>query len=36
MLDAGYLKVLVNEAAVFGDGKIHIIVNNAGFVFSQQ
>jgi 3-oxoacyl-[acyl-carrier protein] reductase len=30
MLDAEYLKVLVKKAAVFGNGKIHIIVNNAG------
>jgi 3-oxoacyl-[acyl-carrier protein] reductase len=30
MLDAEYLKVLVKKAAEFGNGKIHIIVNNAG------
>ena len=33
MLDAEYLKELVKKAAEFGNGKIHIIVNNAGFVF---
>lgn len=33
MLDAEYLKVLVKKTAEFGNGKIHIIVNNAGFVF---
>jgi len=32
MLDAEYLKVLVKKAAEFGNGKIHIIVNNAGYV----
>lgn len=32
MLDADYIKVLVKKAAEFGNGKIHIIVNNAGFV----
>jgi len=31
MLDAEYLKVLVKKAAEFGNGKIHIIVNNAGY-----
>jgi 3-oxoacyl-[acyl-carrier protein] reductase len=30
MLDAEYLKTLVKKTAVFGNGKIHIIVNNAG------
>jgi NAD(P)-dependent dehydrogenase (short-subunit alcohol dehydrogenase family) len=30
MLDAEYLKTLVKKAAEFGNGKIHIIVNNAG------
>jgi len=30
MLDAEYLKVLVKKTAEFGNGKIHIIVNNAG------
>ena len=32
MLDADYIKTLVKKAAEFGNGKIHIIVNNAGFV----
>jgi NAD(P)-dependent dehydrogenase (short-subunit alcohol dehydrogenase family) len=32
MLDAKYIKKLVHEAAEFGHGKIHIIVNNAGWV----
>jgi 3-oxoacyl-[acyl-carrier protein] reductase len=32
MLDSEYLKVLVKKAAEFGNGKIHIIVNNAGSV----
>ena len=35
MLDAEYLKVLVKKTAEFGNGKIHIIVNNAGFVFQS-
>jgi NAD(P)-dependent dehydrogenase (short-subunit alcohol dehydrogenase family) len=30
MLDAEYLKTLVKKTAEFGNGKIHIIVNNAG------
>jgi len=30
MLDAEYIKILVKKAAEFGNGKIHIIVNNAG------
>ena len=30
MLDSKYLKILVKKAAEFGNGKIHIIVNNAG------
>jgi 3-oxoacyl-[acyl-carrier protein] reductase len=30
MLDSEYIKVLVKKAAEFGNGKIHIIVNNAG------
>jgi 3-oxoacyl-[acyl-carrier protein] reductase len=30
MLDSEYLKELVKKAAEFGNGKIHIIVNNAG------
>jgi 3-oxoacyl-[acyl-carrier protein] reductase len=33
MLDAAYLKKLVAEAAAFGNGKIHIIVNNAGYTW---
>ena len=32
MLDAEYIKILVKKAAGFGNGKIHIIVNNAGYV----
>jgi NAD(P)-dependent dehydrogenase (short-subunit alcohol dehydrogenase family) len=35
MLDSEYLKVLVKKAAEFGNGKIHIIVNNAGLVPSS-
>jgi 3-oxoacyl-[acyl-carrier protein] reductase len=34
MLDAEYLKTLVKKAAEFGNGKINIIVNNAGSAFS--
>ena len=30
MLDAEYIKTLVKKAGEFGNGKIHIIVNNAG------
>jgi len=30
MLDAEYLKTLIKKTAEFGNGKIHIIVNNAG------
>jgi len=33
MLDAEYLKVLVKKTAEFGEGKIHIIVNNAGYTW---
>jgi len=33
MLDAEYLKVLVKKTAEFGNGKIHIIVNNAGYTW---
>jgi 3-oxoacyl-[acyl-carrier protein] reductase len=33
MLDSEYLKELVKKAAEFGNGRIHIIVNNAGWVF---
>ena len=32
MLDSEYLKTLVKKAGEFGNGKIHIIVNNAGLV----
>ncbi|MCJ1244770.1 hypothetical protein MMC30_001970 [Trapelia coarctata] len=33
MLDAKYIDELVKKAAVFGEGKIHILVNNAGFTW---
>lgn len=33
MLDDAYLKTLVEKAAEFGNGKIHIIVNNAGYTW---
>ncbi|OBT54732.1 3-oxoacyl-[acyl-carrier protein] reductase [Pseudogymnoascus sp. 24MN13] len=33
VLDENYLKDLVKKAAEFGNGKIHIIVNNAGFTW---
>jgi len=33
MLDAKYIDDLVKKAAEFGGGKIHIIVNNAGFTW---
>ncbi|KAI4729528.1 NAD(P)-binding protein [Aureobasidium sp. EXF-10728] len=33
MLDDTYLKTLVEKTAEFGEGKIHIIVNNAGFTW---
>ena len=33
ILDDGYIETLVQRAAEFGDGKIHIIVNNAGFTW---
>ena len=33
MLDAMYIEQLVQRAAAFGQGKIHIIVNNAGFTW---
>ncbi|KAF4636768.1 hypothetical protein G7Y89_g1307 [Cudoniella acicularis] len=33
MLDSEYLKTLVKKAAEFGDGKIHVIVNNAGYTW---
>jgi 3-oxoacyl-[acyl-carrier protein] reductase len=34
MLDAEYIKTLVEKTAEFGNGKIHIIVNNAGLVLT--
>lgn len=33
MLDASYIDDLVRRAAAFGGGKIHIIVNNAGYTY---
>ena len=33
MLNAQYIDELVKKAAGFGEGKIHIIVNNAGFTW---
>lgn len=33
VLDKGYFDVLVKKAAEFGGGKIHIIVNNAGYTW---
>ena len=33
MLDAKYIDELVKKSAEFGEGKIHIIVNNAGFTW---
>lgn len=33
MLDPGYIAVLVDKAAEFGGGKVHIIVNNAGYTY---
>lgn len=33
MLDDAYLKTLVTKAGEFGGGKIHIIVNNAGYTW---
>lgn len=33
MLNAQYIDELVKKAAEFGEGKIHIIVNNAGFTW---
>ena len=33
LLKDDYLKELVQKAAEFGGGKIHIIVNNAGFTY---
>lgn len=33
VLDPVYIKTLIAKAAEFGNGKIHIIVNNAGFTW---
>ncbi|KAK8114275.1 short-chain dehydrogenase [Apiospora kogelbergensis] len=33
VLDDAYLKALIKSAAEFGQGKIHIIVNNAGYTW---
>lgn len=33
MLDDAYIDELVKKTAEFGNGKIHIIVNNAGFTW---
>lgn len=33
LLDDKYIPELVKKAAEFGNGKIHIIVNNAGFTW---
>lgn len=33
MMDSEYIKTLVKKAAEFGNGKIHIIVNNAGYTW---
>jgi NAD(P)-dependent dehydrogenase (short-subunit alcohol dehydrogenase family) len=33
ILDDKYITTLVEKAAQFGNGKIHIIVNNAGFTW---
>lgn len=33
LLKDDYIKELVKKAAAFGGGKIHIIVNNAGFTY---
>lgn len=33
MLNSQYIDELVKKAAEFGGGKIHIIVNNAGFTW---
>ncbi len=33
MLDDAYIKTLVEKSAEFGNGKIHIIVNNAGYTW---
>lgn len=33
ILDDKYIAELVKKAAEFGDGKVHVIVNNAGFTW---
>jgi NAD(P)-dependent dehydrogenase (short-subunit alcohol dehydrogenase family) len=33
ILDDAYITTLVSKAAEFGNGKIHILVNNAGFTW---
>lgn len=33
MLDTNYISTLVSRAADFGNGKIHILVNNAGYTW---
>lgn len=33
ILDDKYIQTLVDKAAEFGNGKIHVIVNNAGFTW---
>jgi hypothetical protein len=33
VLDDAYIKTLIQKAAEFGNGKIHIIVNNAGYTW---
>jgi len=33
VMDAAYIDTLVKKSAEFGGGKIHIIVNNAGFTW---
>lgn len=33
ILDASYVETLVKRTAEFGGGKIHIIINNAGFTW---
>ncbi|RMJ20836.1 reductase, partial [Aspergillus sp. HF37] len=33
ILDEGYINELVRRAAEFGEGKVHVLVNNAGFTW---
>lgn len=33
MMESGFIANLIQEAAAFGGGKIHIIVNNAGYTW---